>query len=373
MTTSITLQLPDDIAQQLKTEAQKQNTTPENIAAQFLMQALRPNQSSQTSFSETNPGVKPEDELAQLRGTISQVTNQLQELLQRGEAAAVVPRVLNRLTLMMREATTVPELLTTVVNEARTALRTDRVIVYTFDENWKGTVVAESVGKGFQAALGAKIADPCFADRYVKPYLKGRISATPNIQEAGLTDCHLKQLEPFGVKANLVVPILANQKLYGLLIAHQCDAPRQWVDIETEFFAQLALQLGYAIDPITIEPLDPDDPLLQMFNSIYEANQTGQDRIQAIVTPLTHQIADSLVKQQLIERIEVDDTQTDVMTLYLPANPPLTPQFSPVNYLQEFPTDDPEELQILQKLQDPDPSVRIQGITALRERCLELT
>jgi methyl-accepting chemotaxis protein PixJ len=207
-----------------------------------------------TNGSQMNaaPGVKPEDELAQLRGTISQVTNQLQELLQRGEAAAVVPRVLNRLTLMMREATTVPELLTTVVNEARTALRTDRVIVYTFDEKWQGTIVAESVGKGFKAALGAKIADPCFADRYVKPYLKGRISATPNIFEAGLTECHLKQLEPFGVKANLVVPILANQKLYGLLIAHQCDAPRQWVDIETEFFAQLALQLGYAIDQITV-------------------------------------------------------------------------------------------------------------------------
>jgi hypothetical protein len=120
------------------------------------------------------------------------------------------------------------------------------------------------------------------------------------------------------------------------------------------------------------EPSVQDDPLLQMFNGIYEANQTGQDRIQAKVTPLTQQIADSLLKQQLIERIEIDDTQADVMTLYLPANPLPLPQFSPVNYLQEFPTDDPEERQILKKLQDPDSNVRIQGITALRNRCLEL-
>jgi methyl-accepting chemotaxis protein PixJ len=195
---------------------------------------------------------KTDEEMTLLRGNIYRITDQLQELLQKGEAAAVVPRVLNRLTLMMREASSLPELFSTVVNEARGALRTDRVIVYTFDANWKGTVVAESVGNGLPAALGAKIADPCFADRYVKPYLKGRISATPNIFEAGLTECHLKQLTPYGVKANLVVPILANQKLYGLLIAHQCDAPRQWVDLETDFFVQLARQLGYAIDQITV-------------------------------------------------------------------------------------------------------------------------
>jgi ribosomal protein S8 len=123
----------------------------------------------------------------------------------------------------------------------------------------------------------------------------------------------------------------------------------------------------------TDEPLDKNDPLLQMFNRIYEANQIRQDRIQAKVTPLTRQIADSLLKQQLIDRIEIDDTQIDVMILYLPVNPAPPPQFGPVNYLQEFPTDDPEKRQILQKLQDPDPNVRIQGITALRDRCLELT
>jgi Protein of unknown function (DUF2281) len=120
----------------------------------------------------------------------------------------------------------------------------------------------------------------------------------------------------------------------------------------------------------TNKPSAQDAPLWQMFNDIYEANHTGQDHIQAKVTPLIRQVADSLLKQQLIERIEIDDTQIDVMTLYL-ANPP-PPQFSPVNYLQEFPTEDPEERQILQKLQDPDPNVRIQGITALTERCLEL-
>jgi ribosomal protein S8 len=120
------------------------------------------------------------------------------------------------------------------------------------------------------------------------------------------------------------------------------------------------------------ELLDNDDPLTQMFNRIYEANQTGLDRIQAKATPLTRQIADSLLTQHIIDRIEMDETQTDVMILYLPATPTSPPQFGPVNYLQEFPTDDPEKIKILQKLQDPDPNIRIQGIHALRDRCLEL-
>jgi ribosomal protein S8 len=118
--------------------------------------------------------------------------------------------------------------------------------------------------------------------------------------------------------------------------------------------------------------LDNDDPLTQMFNRIYEANQTGLDRIQAKATPLTRQIADSLLTQHIIDQIEMDETQTDVMILYLPATSTSPPQFGPVNYLQEFPTDDPEKIKILQKLQDPDPNIRIQGIHALRDRCLEL-
>jgi ribosomal protein S8 len=120
-------------------------------------------------------------------------------------------------------------------------------------------------------------------------------------------------------------------------------------------------------------PLDNDDPLTQMFNRIYEANQTGQKQIQVKATPLTRQIADSLITQHIIDRIEMDETQTDVMILYMPTTPTHPPQFGPINYLQEFPTNDPEEIQILQKLQDPDPSIRIQGIHALRDRCLELT
>ncbi len=67
-----------------------------------------------------------------------------------------------------------------------------------------------------------------------------------------MTECHLEQLEQFGVQANLVVPILINNKLYGLLIAHQCSGPRQWQDLEVNLLKQVAIPIGYAIEQTSL-------------------------------------------------------------------------------------------------------------------------
>lgn len=136
----------------------------------------------------------------------------------------------------------------TAVHEIRQALKTDRVVVYSFNEKWQGKVIAESVGAGFPRSLGAEIDDPCFADRYVDKYRQGRVQASENIYEAGLTNCHISQLEQFEVKANLVAPIIRASQLLGLLIAHQCDAPRQWQQDDINLFSQIATQVGLALD-----------------------------------------------------------------------------------------------------------------------------
>ena len=139
-----------------------------------------------------------------------------------------------------------------LMEKARTDIQADRVVIYQFDRNWKGTVIAESVTKGFPQALGAQIADPCFAQGYIEKYRQGRVQATENIYEAGLTECHLKQLEPFAVKANLVTPILKRDQLVALLIAHQCAKPRQWQQTEIDYLVQLANQLGVAFSAFGI-------------------------------------------------------------------------------------------------------------------------
>nr|ADN14098.1 methyl-accepting chemotaxis sensory transducer [Gloeothece verrucosa PCC 7822] len=169
-------------------------------------------------------------------------------LIQRVDATATQNQLFTELTLRLRETLREEDILLTTVEEMRLALRTDRVIVYSFDADWYGTVVAESVVPGFPKALWAKIKDPCFAENYVESYQRGRVSATNNIYQAGLTECHLQQLEPFAVKANLVAPILKDDQLFGLLIAHQCSGPRNWQHSEIDLFAQIAIQVGFALD-----------------------------------------------------------------------------------------------------------------------------
>lgn len=164
---------------------------------------------------------------------------------------------LAEISLAMGKNLNFQEILDTAVSEVRQLLNTDRAIIYTFDAEWKGTVIAESVGDRWPKALGAKIMDPCFADRYVEKYVEGRIQATADITKAGLTECHLNQLKPFAIKANLVAPILRNKELIGLLIVHQCDAPRTWDTDEIDLMRQLSVQVGYTIDQVSmVEQMD---------------------------------------------------------------------------------------------------------------------
>ena len=164
------------------------------------------------------------------------------------KAEAERAQQLNEIISRVRESLKVEENYHSAITGIREALKTDRVIVYLFDENWQGTIVAESVGSGWPKALGANIADPCFAEQYVEKYKRGRVKATENIYDAGLTKCYLGQLEPFKVKANLVAPILAEGKLLGLLVTHQCSSTRPWQEADITFFKQVAIQVGFALD-----------------------------------------------------------------------------------------------------------------------------
>ncbi|MGK7932995.1 MAG: methyl-accepting chemotaxis protein [Microcystaceae cyanobacterium] len=155
---------------------------------------------------------------------------------------------LKDITLSIAGALNGSEVFDVAVDNARRALNCDRVIVYQFNPDWSGIIIAESVTDEFPKALGANIADPCFADKYVEKYKKGRIQGTPDIYEANLSACHLQQLEPFGVRANLVTPIIEEGELLGLFIAHQCSGPRHWTQGEMDFMAQVATQVGLALE-----------------------------------------------------------------------------------------------------------------------------
>lgn len=151
------------------------------------------------------------------------------------------------LTLKIRRSLQLEEILQTTVTEVLNFLACQRVLIFRLGSDGAGTVVKEAVGTGWPIILGQGITDPCFQEGYIEKYRQGRISAIFDLERSDIQPCHKELLQQFAVKANLVVPILHKQELWGLLVAHQCASPRQWTAFETELLQQLANQVGIAL------------------------------------------------------------------------------------------------------------------------------
>ncbi|NEP60177.1 MAG: PAS domain S-box protein [Symploca sp. SIO2G7] len=151
------------------------------------------------------------------------------------------------ITLKIRRSLKLEKILQTTVTEVRRILNVDRVVIYQLEPDGSGTVVNEAVLPNWPAIQGQDINDPCFTQSYLQRYRQGRIHTIADLQQSEFKACYREMLSKFGVRANLVVPILRREELWGLLIAHQCSEPRQWQDFETELLDQLADQVGIAI------------------------------------------------------------------------------------------------------------------------------
>ncbi len=161
-------------------------------------------------------------------------------------------RLLNKIALRIRESLNLHEILTTTVSQVRQLLKTDRVIIYQFCPDWSGKVEVESVRDKHLSILGRTIQDFCFEETTLLPYKKGETKANDDIYKSNLTPCHIQLLEQFQVRANLVVPILQGEDIWGLLIAHHCLEPRKWHPSDIDFLEKLATQVAIAINQSTL-------------------------------------------------------------------------------------------------------------------------
>jgi light-regulated signal transduction histidine kinase (bacteriophytochrome) len=155
-------------------------------------------------------------------------------------------RVINRL----RQPLDLEEIFQATATEVRQLLAADRVGMFRFHPNtgWNdGEFVSEDVDPAFDSAIAKKVHDHCFGDQFAIHYQAGRVQNVPDIYDAGLSDCHIKILAQFQVRANLIVPLLQGDHLWGLLCIHQCQAPRPWQDTEIEFVQEIANHLGVAL------------------------------------------------------------------------------------------------------------------------------
>ncbi len=161
-------------------------------------------------------------------------------------------RLVNAIQERIRSSLNVEEVMTMAVEEICQFLSTDRTVIYRFNPDWSGFIAVESVSVGTMPILGIDINDPCFRERYVSVYEQGHVRAIDNIYTAGLSECHVNLLSELDIKANLVVPILQGEKLWGLLIAHHCRSQRHWNSSEIESLKHISVQLAIAIQQSTL-------------------------------------------------------------------------------------------------------------------------
>lgn len=217
-----------------------------------------------------------EDRVAERTAELFETTHQLQQQLKRDHLIAEI-------TDSIRRTLDLDQILQVAVEKSRQLLQTDRVIVFRFQPDWRGCVVAESVGAEWTAILSTTIRDPCFAESFTGLYRQGRVIATSDTHSADIDPCYLELLSNYQVQANLVVPILQQEeRLWGLLIAHHCATARQWDSDSIQLLKQVAIQLGVAIQQAELYQQTHRE--LQERRQFQNALQESEERFRALST-----------------------------------------------------------------------------------------
>ena len=213
-----------------------------------LLQAINPSAMHQSVRQWRQSMRQPETEKVDLlRSRNAELEHLVRSRTAQLEEQAKCDRLLAATTLRIHRSLNLQDILFTTVSDVRQLLQTDRAIIYRLNEDGSGVVVVEAAKPGWVSMLGKTLDDRRFADDWLDAYTNGRIQAVEDIYTAGMSQCHVEMLAQFQVRANLVLPIVCEQKLWGLLVTQHCAQPWRWRDWEIHLLEQLGKQVGIAL------------------------------------------------------------------------------------------------------------------------------
>ena len=180
-----------------------------------------------------------------------------------------------------------------MVNETRTAVNAERVLLYTFESEISGKVIAESVARGFTPTLRESLPLDTFGLDRMADYEQQSIVLLDSIASAGLTPYQLQIWERFQIQASLSLAVMLGDKLWGILVVHQCR-PRRWQESEINLLYQLVLELTINLQPLQFQARlqqqqSTDRSLLRIINKIEESQnlisvfQTTTNEVRALL------------------------------------------------------------------------------------------
>ncbi|WP_413199725.1 GAF domain-containing protein [Nostoc piscinale] len=194
--------------------------------------------------------------------------------------------LLHRIINRIRRSLELTDILTATVAEVREFLATDRVMVYRFDADGSGEVIAESlndqvlpslIGLHFPSAdipLESRKMLLLGQPRIIVDVSQGKLglslpapnttaelleSESENTYYQQVDPCHIQYLTAMGVQSSLVVPIVHSEVqgdsfkpiLWGLLVSHHSQ-PREMSPAELTLIQQVVDQVAIAIAQSTL-------------------------------------------------------------------------------------------------------------------------
>ena len=246
--------LAASLAQQLQTSQGQLSDRPATSGADLFLSVL-PLLTLGDAAPASIPATLPTSETVQI---------QLDRQLEQGE-------LLNQVITKIRNSLDLHAILSTTVEEVRRFLSADRLLIYQFalDEvapRSPDQTTPTATTSPRSDALGyityESLADPtvgsvkhfneqyCFSDyaHCCQKYGAGQPVAVPDVQAAYQDATCLKNfLHQAQVRAKVIAPILVRGELWGLLIAHDCQASRTWTARELNFLQCIAEHLTVAI------------------------------------------------------------------------------------------------------------------------------
>lgn len=213
--------------------------------------------------------------------------------------------LITEIALHIRQFLKLDNIYDATVHDVRTLLNADRLIIYKFEANGLGNIVAESHDPSYGSCLALQPPEYLFQEQWHDTYRRGQPLAIADIYTEPLAQPYLEQLEDRQVRAKLAVPILlpdsdlataalkpsvGAQCLWGLLVVHQCSVPREWDAADIQLLQQVSVHLAIAIQQAELYEN------LQHLNTSLE--QKVEERTQALQTALhERQVAEDALRQ----------------------------------------------------------------------------
>ncbi|MBD2149829.1 PAS domain S-box protein [Pseudanabaena sp. FACHB-1277] len=179
----------------------------------------------------------------ELRLSGEDLVNRTANLKARVEREQLISMIANKTAALLP----LPEILETSVQKLRSLLGCDRLLIWQFQSDGSGLVIAESVGADWRVALNEAISDPNFRGDIALRHKECRAITKENILTAGYPDAYLHWLQAYQVKSNLVVPMVVSGKLWGFLDGHQCINYREWQHTDLVMIDEITVQIAIAI------------------------------------------------------------------------------------------------------------------------------